>query len=199
MTTQGKHLMLVKDGQGKISGLITLEDLLEELVGEIHDEFDIPQAWSLHSLITPSHVILDLKAETLQQAITQLTHRLKQLHPELDAAYVLKALGEREAYIPTPAAKGVAFPHARLYSIDRPIVAVGRCQKPIAMVTRDKIPVRLIFLILTSTAAPMQQLRILSRVATLASHETLRKQLLRAKTPAHFLEIVRTSESILVG
>lgn len=35
------HLAIVKDAQGKIKGLITLEDLLEEIVGEIEDEYDI--------------------------------------------------------------------------------------------------------------------------------------------------------------
>lgn len=35
------HVALVTDGKGKIEGLITLEDLLEEIVGEIEDEYDV--------------------------------------------------------------------------------------------------------------------------------------------------------------
>jgi CBS domain containing-hemolysin-like protein len=35
------HLAIVADSQGKVEGLATLEDLLEEIVGEINDEYDI--------------------------------------------------------------------------------------------------------------------------------------------------------------
>jgi putative hemolysin len=38
-----RHMALVRDESGKIVGLITLEDVLEEIVGDIEDEHDQPQ------------------------------------------------------------------------------------------------------------------------------------------------------------
>ena len=42
MLRGGRHLAVVKDSGGRVAGIVTLEDLLEELVGDIRDEHDEP-------------------------------------------------------------------------------------------------------------------------------------------------------------
>ncbi len=194
---KGIHMAVVKNAQGRVTGLITLEDILEELVGEINDEFDLPQAWNLADLVVGPAVAVGLQASDRKAAVAVLLSRLKEAVPEINEEEILKAVIDREAKLSSAVGRGAAVPHARLPGLSRPFIAVGRFAKPVPGPAPDNVPVRLVFLILTPVSAPIIQLRILSRIAALLTNENLRRKLLRAKTGEALLETLRTADTLL--
>ena len=55
------HMAIVTDEFGSVRGLITLEDVLEEIVGEINDEYDTdPSRWRV---LDPCTVLTDAKVD----------------------------------------------------------------------------------------------------------------------------------------
>jgi magnesium and cobalt transporter len=55
--TTRNHMAIVIDEYGGISGLITIEDVLEEIVGEIEDEFDVDEDESIKKISDNDYLI----------------------------------------------------------------------------------------------------------------------------------------------
>ncbi|MFI5362351.1 MAG: CNNM domain-containing protein [Elusimicrobiota bacterium] len=199
MPDRGVHMALVRDGLSRVVGLLTLEDLIEELIGEVRDEFGRSRGWADGELFARAIVEANLPAGDRRSAISYLIARLKTARPELDGRAALEAVWERELKFASAVGHGVIVPHARLIGLAEPFIAVGRYAKPASFPTPDGVAVRLVFLILTPAESPVMQLKILQRIASLVTNENLRRKLWRAKTDEALLEILRTGDTLLAS
>ena len=97
MRKERAHLAIVVDDYGGTAGIVTLEDLVEELVGDIRDEYDTEQgqATTLHGGEVEVDGLLNLDEFAEQTGIT-----LPEGPYETAAGYVLAALGD----LPSPGA-----------------------------------------------------------------------------------------------
>jgi putative hemolysin len=91
MRRERAHLAIVVDDYGGTAGIVTLEDLVEELIGDIRDEYDLEQdqATKLPAGEVEVDGLLNLDEFTEQTGI-----ELPEGPYETVAGYVLAALGE---------------------------------------------------------------------------------------------------------
>lgn len=197
MPDKGVHLAAVRDPLNRIVGLITLEDIMEELVGEVRDEFEKTTGWMAGEFFASAAVDANLPTTERKATIRHLMDRMKAANPELDAEAAFAAVWERELKFASAVGRGVLVPHARLPGLKAPLIAVGRFAKAPPLPTPDGVPLRLVFLIMTPLETPTMQLKVLQRIASLVTNETLRRKILRVKSDEALLNLLRTADTLL--
>ena len=87
-----EQLAVVLDEYGSVAGIVTLEDILEELVGEIQDEFDLPDARVTR---LDEHTVRVAGSITVDDLNEELGLRLPENRARTLAGLVLDTLGRR--------------------------------------------------------------------------------------------------------
>jgi CBS domain containing-hemolysin-like protein len=102
---EGMQMAVVVDEWGNIDGIVTLEDLIEEIVGAVRDEYDrrdepvrreTDGGWLLSGLLRPDEVVLEVgialpEDEDYETIGGLIGHYLERL-PEVDDTLELEAL-----------------------------------------------------------------------------------------------------------
>jgi mannitol/fructose-specific phosphotransferase system IIA component (Ntr-type) len=196
---QQRHLQLalLANPKGRVTGMVTLEDVLEELVGEIRDEFYREKETRIGAMLRPQTVVLDLTETTREAAIGALVRRLAALHPEIQPDSAAAGVIQRETSMPTGIGSGIAIPHARIEGIKGVALAFGRSASGIDFRAPDGAAARLIFLILAPIHDEGAQIRTLAQIARVTTKSEVRQVLLEAGTAEEVCQRIRDAEAAL--
>lgn len=191
------HVALVVNAEGKWVGMISMEDIIEEIIGTVRDEFETEEPLSLAEALTPARIILGVEAATMNAAIRTALGRVPAAELPLPYEQVLASVLERERLASTYLGRGLAMPHARLLGINRPTVIVARSEHGVPLDGGERV--RLMFILLTPAGQPRVHQRLQARIAQLMdSSEYVDERLRQASSPTEIMEAIRTGEQASV-
>jgi CBS domain containing-hemolysin-like protein len=188
------HAALVKDSRGTWTGYLTLEDVIEEIVGTIRDEFEDEEPVHLGDALLEDRIHLDIEADSTIEAVRKALVRMKPESLPIPRDEVVRAVEERERLIETYLGRHLGMPHARLQGLQRAIVLVIRSEKGIPYRGTSE-RAHLLFVLLTPTGQPRVHQRLQAVIATLLDEsEFIPERLRTAQTAAEVLDILKTGE-----
>ena len=192
------HVALVTDSQEQWTGFVTLEDVMEELVGTIRDEFEDEELVRLADAVTIDRVHFDVEADSPVAAVRVALERMRPDALPLPADQIIQAIEIRERLVGTYLGQGIGMPHARLTGLNKPFVMILRSNGGVSCDgTTEKG--HLLFVLLTPAGQPRVHQRLQSIIATLLHEsEVVKERLLTATSSEEVLEVVRTGEQAVL-
>lgn len=188
------HLAIVRNATGHWTGMITFEDVIEEIIGTIRDEFEDEEQLALSDVIEEQHVLLDVEASDTTDAVRSALGRIGSWKLPVSREHVIKAIDERERAVETYLGKGIGMPHARIAGLQRAAVFFIRSRNGIPYrATSEKSEI--LFVLLTPAGQPRVHQRLQAIVATIMDEsEFIPDRLRDAETPAEVVDILKTGE-----
>jgi CBS domain containing-hemolysin-like protein/mannitol/fructose-specific phosphotransferase system IIA component (Ntr-type) len=192
------QMAIVLDREGRWSGVITFEDVIEEIIGTVEDEFEVEPPITLRDAITPGRIVLGIRAADLPDAITQALSRVAPGELPAPSGKIIQAVLDRERAMSTYLGQGLAIPHARLESISRPALIFSRSEEGVPISGQTE-RAHLLFILLTPSGAPRDQVRLLARIVGMMDSEYVVNRLRAAPTPEAVVEAIRAADPIALS
>ena len=193
MQRRRTHVALVTNRAGEWTGFITMEDIIEEIIGTIEDEFGAEMGGNLADAMSEPCVVLDLEATSIVEAIKTIVHHVPATSLPLNPDVIIQALSEREGMVSTYLGNGVAMPHARLPGLMRAVVIFARSPEGVAVAGRDDLA-HIFFVLLTPAGQPRIHQRMQARIAGILDSDFIDLRLREVATAAEIMDVVRTGE-----
>ena len=198
MQRKAAHLALVFSDDGRWTGILTLEDAVEEVIGTIEEEFPTEPAVRLSDTLTLSHTLLDVEGASILAATRNALQRIQGADLPVSRDAIMLSVAERERLGSSYVGKRLAIPHARLSRLATPMVIVARMKTPMASPVAGE-DVNILFILLTPSDTPRIHQILLSHIAGIFESDFLEGKLEDASTSAELYNAIITAEQVVLG
>jgi len=199
MQRKAYHLALVFNPSGLWTGIITLEDIIEELTGTIEEEYPVDPPITLTDYLTPEQVVLDVPGSSVSEVVAQGLLRVPDTVLPCSRDAIVQAVADRERLGTTYLGHHLAAPHARIDVVKQSAVYVFRLKSPLNVTGVPGAQIHLLFVLVTSATAHRVHQVLLSHIGGMHDSDFFEDRLLEATTPQEVYETVITVEQTALG
>ncbi|MCH4295781.1 PTS IIA-like nitrogen regulatory protein PtsN [Shewanella sp. 3B26] len=111
-------------------------------------------------------------------------------YPSLSSQEIFESLLAREKMGSTGIGNGIAIPHGRLGSIDKPLAVLIKCEEAIGYDAIDKQPVDILFALLVPSDQCQQHLSTLAAMAEKLNDKQVLKQLRKSHDEKELYQVI---------
>ena len=145
----------------------------------------------LASLTRPELIFPDLPAQDRAAVLRALAGQIAGLGLVRDAEDLFQKLWEREQLGSTGIGSGIAIPHCKIPGLGQGVVAIGMVPGGVDFGAADGQPVKLLFLVLSPSAAPAEHLQVLATISRWIKADRSADRILELREPE---EVIRFLE-----
>ncbi len=135
-------------------------------------------------------IVPQLISTTKEGILREMVRVLAQNETQVNEEGMLEILLERESLGSTGIGDGVAIPHGKSKEVEKLIASFGRSLPGMDFQSMDGKPTHLFFLLVAPENSAVDNLKLLSRIATLFRDTSFRKRLMGARSQRELFQII---------